>query len=304
MKKIAVTGAAGFIGSNIAKRLERDNYDVVAADNFYSGTFKNLIDYKGDFFCMDLVSDDLDPFFGSDALFFESAITDTTVTDQEKMLKNNFGAFRRILEFAREEHIKVVYASSAAVYGNIGAPTKENVKLAPLNVYGYSKLCMDQLASYYVRKYGMDIVGLRYFNVYGIGEQHKGKFASMIYQLACRMKEGKSPRIFTDGEQKRDFVSIDDVVEANIRALETENNGVYNVGSGTATTFNRVVEILNDAMGTDLLPEYFSCPYDFFQVHTEAELSESRHLLGYNPNVSIEDGIADYVEQLGFAKAV
>jgi len=301
-KTIVVTGAAGFIGSNIAKRLEKEGHDLIAIDNFYSGTFKNIIDYKGKFFCKDLKCDELGFLENADAIFFESAITDTTVDDQEKMMKNNFESFRRVLEFAKERNIKVVYASSAAVYGNLPAPTKEDDKLNPLNIYGYSKLCMDRLAERYVKKYGMSIVGLRYFNVYGIGEQHKGKFASMIYQLACQMKDDKHPRIFTDGNQKRDFVSIDDVVEANMRALETENSGVYNVGSGRSTTFNEVIRILNDAMGTDLEPEYFNCPYDFFQVHTEADLSRSRNLLGYNPKISIEEGIHNYMKNLGFSK--
>ncbi len=301
MKNAVVIGVAGFIGSNIAKKLVKDGCNVLGVDNFYSGTFKNIIDFKGEFACIDVAKDSLDRFAGADALFFESAITDTTVMNQEEMMINNYEAFRRVLEFSKDKHIKIVYASSAATYGNAKAPTKEDIHLVPLNVYGYSKLCMDRLAAQYAEKYNMDIVGLRYFNVYGMGEQHKGKFASMIYQLAQQMRSGKHPQIFTDGEQKRDFVSIDDAVSANMKAVFAKS-GVYNVGSGASTTFNEIVEYLNEGMGLDLAPRYFECPYDFFQVHTEADLTKSKNELGYEPEVSIKDGILDYLNKLGFAK--
>ncbi len=299
MKNVVVTGVAGFIGSSIAKKLVKDGCTVLGVDNFYNGTFKNIIDFEGEFVCSDVAKDRLDYFAGADALFFESAITDTTVMDQEKMMIENYESFRRVLEFSKDRHIKIVYASSAATYGNAKAPTKEDIHLVPLNIYGYSKLCMDRLAAYYVQKYGMNIVGLRYFNVYGIGEQHKGKLASMIYQLAKQMRAGKRPRIFTDGNQKRDFVSINDAVSANMKALDAKS-GVYNVGSGSSTTFNEIIELLNEGMGTDLSPVYFECPYNFFQMHTEADLTRSKSELGYEPKVSIKEGIFDYLKELGF----
>jgi ADP-L-glycero-D-manno-heptose 6-epimerase len=171
---------------------------------------------------------------------------------------------------------------------------KESQRPAPLNVYGYSKLAMERLAERYADKLKHPIVGLRYFNVYGAGENHKGKFASMIGQLARQMRAGKRPRIFTDGEQKRDFVYIDDVIAANLAAMNSKTPGVFNVGSGAAGTFNQVVEQLNRVLRTDLQPDYFENPYDFFQTWTEADLTQSRRVLKYDPKFDLRKGIDAY----------
>jgi ADP-L-glycero-D-manno-heptose 6-epimerase len=188
----------------------------------------------------------------------------------------------------------VVWASSAATYGRGESPNRESQPPAPLNVYGYSKLAMEHLAELYAPRLSHPIVGLRYFNVYGAGEAHKGKFASMIHQLAKQMRAGRRPRIFTDGEQKRDFVYIDDVVAANLAAAKATAPGVYNVGSGAAASFNRVVAELNRVLNTDLPADYFPNPYDFFQTWTEADLCHSRSGINYNPKFDLSSGIDAY----------
>jgi ADP-L-glycero-D-manno-heptose 6-epimerase len=194
---------------------------------------------------------------------------------------------------------KVIYASSAAVYGNCPAPMREDGCLKPKNVYGFSKLMMDNLAFKYLRKYqNAAIIGLRYFNVYGFGEAHKGKFASMVYQLMAKMVRGEKPRLFKWGEQKRDFVYIKDVVKANLLAMEKGIGGVYNVGSGRARSFNELVAILNEVLGTDFDIEYFDNPYDFYQNYTEADLTKISNVLGYKPDWSLEEGVRDYFQTL------
>src|SRR6185437_12344608 len=139
-----------------------------------------------------------------------------------------------------------------------------------------------------------------YFNVYGPGEAHKGKFASMVYQLAQQMKAGKRPRVFTAGEQKRDFVSVEDVIQANLLAMKVDHPPLaanFNVGSGAAHSFNQVIAALNTTLGTNLYPEYFPNPYSFTQDHTEADLAETRKVLGYNPKYStIAAGVAAFRE--------
>jgi ADP-L-glycero-D-manno-heptose 6-epimerase len=142
------------------------------------------------------------------------------------------------------------------------------------------------------------VVGLKYFNVYGPGEYYKGKFASMIYQLYLQMKQNKQPRVFKYGEQSRDFVYIKDIVKINLNALEAENSCIVNAGSGKAETFNEVISCLNKALKTDLMPEYFDNPYDFFQQKTQADLRKARYLLNYNPEWKLEEGISDYVKIL------
>ena len=294
--RILVTGGAGFIGSNLAKRLAADGHDTAASDDFSSAAWTNLIDYPGDVITCDMAGDvsvlqALKPF---DVIFHQASITDTTVMDQRKMMHNNVEGFRKLLDLAVGWGSRVVWASSAATYGRGPAPMKESQRAEPLNVYGYSKLAMERLADRYRDRLRQPIVGLRYFNVYGPGEGHKGKFASMIGQLARMMKAGKRPRIFTDGEQKRDFVHIDDVVQANLKAMAATTGGVFNVGSGAAGSFNQVVEQLNRVLRTDLQPDYFENPYAFFQTWTEADLTQSRKVLGYQPKFDLGKGIEAY----------
>ena len=294
--RILVTGGAGFIGSNLLKRLVSDGHAAVALDDFSSASWTNLIDFKGDVLTLDVAGDvarlrQAGPF---DVVFHQASITDTTVMDERKMMHNNVEGFRNLLDLATAWGSRVVWASSAATYGRGPAPMKESDTPAPLNVYGYSKLAMERLAELYAPRLKHPIVGLRYFNVYGAGENHKGKFASMIGQLARQMRAGKRPRIFTPGEQKRDFVYIDDVVAANLAAMNSKTSGVFNVGSGAAGSFNQVVEQLNRILRTDLQPDYFENPYSFFQTHTEADLAQSRRVLGYNPKFDLARGIDAY----------
>jgi ADP-L-glycero-D-manno-heptose 6-epimerase len=294
--RILVTGAAGFVGSNLAKRLAADGHETVALDDFSSASWVNLVDFPGDVLTCD-VSSNVDVLTSAkpfDVIFHQGSITDTTVLDQRKMMHNNVEGFRKILDLAAGWGSRVVWASSAATYGRGPAPMRESQKAEPLNVYGYSKLAMERLAERSRPYLRQPVVALRYFNVYGPGEQHKGKFASMIHQLAKQMRAGKRPRIFTDGTQKRDFVYIDDVLQANLKAMACPTSGVFNVGSGAAGSFNDIVEQLNRVLKTDLQPDYFENPYDFFQTWTEADLTQSRKVLGYAPAYDLKRGIDAY----------
>lgn len=294
--RILVTGGAGFVGSNLVKRLAAEGHTTVACDDFSSGHWTNLIDYGGDVLTLD-VSGDLSPLAALerfDVIFHQASITDTTVMDQHKMMHNNVEAFRKLLDLAVKWESRVVWASSAATYGRGASPNKESQPAAPLNVYGYSKLAMERLVEQYVHRLSHPVVALRYFNVYGAGENHKGKFASMIGQLARQMRAGKRPRIFFDGEQKRDFVYIDDVLQANLLGMLSKTGGVFNVGSGAAYSFNQVVAELNRVLKTDLAPEYFENPYSFFQTWTEADLGQSRRVLKYEPQFNLARGIDAY----------
>ena len=296
--RILVTGGAGFIGSNLVRRLAGDGHDTVAVDDFSSADWRNLVGYAGDVRTLEVSADfaELKRVGKCDVIFHEASITDTTVHDQNLMMRRNVEGFRNVLDLAARWEAQVVWASSAATYGRLEAPHAEAVDPAPLNVYGYSKLAMERLADQYRARLSHPIVGLRYFNVYGAGEKHKGKFASMICQLARVMAGGGRPRIFTDGGQKRDFVYIDDVVDANLLALGAHESGVFNVGSGRAGTFNEVVAELNRVLGTDLPPEYIENPYDFFQTWTEADLALSREKLRYEPKYDLASGIDAYMK--------
>jgi ADP-L-glycero-D-manno-heptose 6-epimerase len=312
--KVLVTGGAGFIGSNLAKNLAAGGHSVTAADSFLASHFSNLVQFPGDVLTLKS-PDDLDsmarlgPF---EAIFHQASITGVVAADgvdlsnqnlQHEMLRNNVETFRGILDWAVATKARVVWASSCSVYGRGPVPMRESQPPDPLNVYAFSKLTMERMAERYVEKLAYPIVGLRYTNVYGPGEDHKGKLASMIHQLAAQMRAGKPPRICRAGEQRRDFVYIEDAVEANLKALTSKQSGVYNIGCGGSYSFNQVVAELNRALKTNLSPEYFDNPYSFTQDATEADLAQSRKHLGYEPRFDLKRGIEAYLAsgQLGIS---
>jgi len=303
--RILITGGAGFIGSNLALELQERYPDakILILDDFSSANFKNLKKFRGEVLACDVSTDEL--FFKIDdfqpeVIFHLASITDTTVADQEFMMRKNVDGFKNILELASENESTVVYASSASVYGNVKEhiPLSEDREKSPENVYAFSKYIMDNIAQDFSEKTGLKTVGVRYFNVYGPGEAHKGKFASMIYQLYLQIKRGRRPRLFKWGEQKRDFVYVKDAVDATILAKEAPVSTVYNIGSGEARSFNEVVELLNKYLGTNLEPDYFDCPYDFYQEFTQADMSKIKKDLGFVPKYNLEKGIKEYVEIL------
>ncbi|MEJ5339180.1 MAG: ADP-glyceromanno-heptose 6-epimerase [Aquificaceae bacterium] len=304
--RFLVTGGAGFIGSNLAKALEK-KYQVsrvYVLDDFSSGHFKNLVGFSGEVITGDLSDPHLWEWLKNshhfDAVFHQGAITDTTVMDQNRMLSVNADSMRYILDACLHWEAKLIYASSAGVYGNTPPPMREEEGLKPENIYGFSKLMMDRIAMGFMERHTeVQVVGLRYFNVYGPGEHYKGKTASMVYQIYRQMKEGKRPRLFKWGEQKRDFVYLEDVVRANLLAFEKDVSGIFNIATGQARSFNEIVSILNYYLGMNYQPEYFDCPYDFYQYHTQADISKAKRLLGYEPQYSLEEGIREYLERLG-----
>jgi ADP-L-glycero-D-manno-heptose 6-epimerase len=306
--RVLVTGGAGFIGSRLVRRIEDEwpNADVTVIDDFRSGDFRNLEGFKGELISADLADLDVKQILQPsdfDAIFHLASITDTRVTDQRVMCWDNIESFRKLLEFARGKQIPVTYASSAATYGvdSSNEPNAETDERKPANVYGFSKVQLENLAARYLREpdlAGWKVNAVRYFNVYGPHERHKGPMASMIYQLYVQMKGGKHPRVFKSGEQKRDFVHVDDAVECTLLAMRSGKQGVFNTGSGEARSFNDVIEQLNRALDLKLAPEYIINPYPFFQPFTQADLARSRDELGYEPKYNLETGIAQYVKWL------
>lgn len=298
-KKYLITGGAGFIGSNLAFELQNQGHSVTIIDDFSSGNFKNLLGFKGDVVAANVFEEmPQDDYF--DAIFHEAAITDTNIHDQKLMMQMNVEAFKNVLAYAADNEIKrVVYASSAATYGNGACPMNVAQTPAPENVYGFSKVIMDNVAREFASEnQDMKIVGLRYFNVYGPGEYFKGKTASMMYQLYNQMKAGNRPKIFKSGEQERDFVYIKDIIKANMCALTAKDSCVVNAGSGIARNFNDIVKCLNKELGTNLPPEYIENPFSFYQMKTEADIAYTTEKIGYTPDYTLEQGIEDYVKVL------
>jgi len=306
-ERILITGGAGFIGSNLAAALlKRPNTDVVIADDFSSGDWRNLIDVDAEVravFCDDvqLLQDIAAGHFT--AIYHEAAITDTTVMDQKLMMNVNTDAFAAILEASAKSGTRVIYASSAGTYGNTAAPNCIGSGEEPENIYGFSKLCMDRIAARWYDKHPSSIIGLRYFNVFGPGEHHKNecegtKTASMILQWYQSIQAGNPIRYFDSGDQRRDFVFIGDVIGANLAALQTSRSGVCNVGSGKARSYNDIINNLNRILDINHPKESIPNKYAFFQDHTEADLSNTTSLLNWQPQWSLEQGMDDYIKLL------
>lgn len=305
--RFLVTGGAGFIGSNLAVELQQfEKGEVVVLDNFSSGSFENLRSFYGDVVTADVQMQDWWEKVGRvDAVFHQAAITDTTVLDERAMMEANVEGLRSVLAYSEGFGIhRVVYASSAGVYGSGECPMMEDRPPAPENIYGFSKAVGDQLARRFMEEHGeATVVGLRYFNVYGPRESHKGKAASMVWQLTRQMLAGRRPRIFKYGEQSRDFIYVKDAVAANLKALDATKSGVFNVGTGRDETFNRMIEKLNKVLGTSFEPEYFDNPYPFYQNRTQADMRKARDTLGWEARFSLSEGIADYFRLEELAKA-
>jgi ADP-L-glycero-D-manno-heptose 6-epimerase len=301
---LIVTGGAGFIGSNLTLALQEKFPDarLTVIDDFRSGDFKNLAGYRGDLVAQNLATLDWQERFGDeqfDAIFHLASITDTTNHDQFEQVHDNVESFRRLLNFARPTRTRIIYASSASTYGAVTEASVESNGAAPANAYSFSKVIMDNIA----RRAAAEspdwiIIGLRYFNVYGPREAHKGVPASMVYHLAQQMKAGQRPRIFKHGEQKRDFVYVKDGVEGSIRALAAHTSGIYNLGTGQARSFNELVDVLNKCLGTSFQPDYIDNPHAHYQNFTQADLTNARSALGYEPRFALEDGVRDYIHWL------
>ncbi len=243
------------------------------------------------------------------AVFHLAAITDTLEFDEQKMLQANTEPFTDILEACVECDIPLVYASSAATYGS--PPQAEEHTPFPLeaagkpnNVYGFSKWMMDAevYRFFKLRKAQGEplphVVGLRYFNVFGPGEARKGKMASMVYHLTNQILDGNRPKLFKMGEHQRDQIFVDDVVACTIAGAKPGiSPGVYNLGSGQTTSFNDIVDAINEALGTSVEPEYFDMPdamVPTYQHYTCADMTQTKHGLHWTPSWSPMDAMIRY----------
>jgi ADP-L-glycero-D-manno-heptose 6-epimerase len=299
-KHVVVTGGAGFVGSNLVHELARryPEAELTVVDDFRSGSFKNLEGFKGDVIAANLPDLNLKHYFGGrkvDLLFHLASITDTTDHNQFRQVHDNVESWRNILSYFEGRKTRMVYASSAATYGIAAGVNKVDQPAKPANVYAFSKVQLDNLARQWARANPTQIVvGLRYFNVYGPREAHKGAASSMILQLAQQMRRGEAPRIFKNGEQIRDFVYVKDIVNCTILAARARVSGIYNAGSGVPRSFNDIVANLNRVLNMNWEPYYIDNPHAHYQPHTEADLTETTRALRYAPKFTLEKGIDDY----------
>jgi len=317
-----VTGAAGFIGSRIVEALNRAGVtDIVAVDNLSRAakvanlTRLEIADFvdKGEFLQR------LDSFDGAvEAVLHQGACSDTMEQDGRYMMENNYRYSKTLLDWCQEAEVALLYASSASVYGAGAEFREERACERPLNVYGYSKFLFDQLVRRALPGRTAQIAGFRYFNVYGPNEAHKARMASVAFHAYHQLAANGKVRLFEgsagygNGEQRRDFVHVDDVVDVNLWFLEhREVSGIFNCGTGRAQTFNQLAAAtINAVQGTDHTArelaqrgfiEYIPFPEGLkerYQSFTEADLSRLR-AAGYRGEFkTVEHGVASYVNEL------
>ena len=323
-----VTGAAGFIGSNIVKALnERGITKIIAVDNLTrADKFKNLVDCEiADYLDKEaFIEQLLDGCFDGEveAIFHEGACSDTMETDGHYMMENNYRYSLGILDWCIAQEVQFLYASSAATYGGSNEFREERQFEAPLNVYGYSKFLFDQVVRQRMAKAASQIVGFRYFNVYGPRESHKGRMASVAFHHYNQFQSEQKVRLFegcdgyANGEQKRDFVYVGDVAKVNLFFLDhPEKSGIFNLGTGRAQSFNELAaanvnscralsgeapKSLEELLKLGLI-EYIPFPEALkgkYQSFTQADLAKLR-AAGYEaPFACVEEGVAQYVQWL------
>ncbi|MCR3755897.1 MAG: ADP-L-glycero-D-mannoheptose 6-epimerase [Sodalis sp. Psp] len=307
---IIVTGGAGFIGSNIIKKLNQIGYnDILVVDNLKNGTkYVNLVDLnishymdKENFIASIVAGAD----FGDiDVVFHEGACSSTAEWDGKYMMNNNYQYSKDLLNYCIKRAIPFLYASSAAIYGSRMENFIEDQQYEqPLNVYGYSKFLFDQYVRIFLKKTKSQICGFRYFNVYGPREGHKGSMASVAFHLNNQINSGENPKLFAGSEGfKRDFIYVSDVAAINVWFWKKSVSGIFNCGTGQAESFKAVADIVLEHHKKGQL-EYVPFPEKLkghYQTYTQADLTQLR-ASGYDaPSKTVSEGVAEYLRWLNY----
>ncbi|WP_135302704.1 NAD-dependent epimerase/dehydratase family protein [Haloarcula amylovorans] len=301
-KRILVTGGGGFIGSNLANSLAAEN-DVIALDDGYLGTVDN-VDERVEYVERTVLDDDLPT--DVDVVFHLAALSSYAMHEDDPTTgaRVNVEGFVNVVEQARDDGCDtVVYASTSSIYGDRTDPSPEDMEVHVNTGYEASKLARENYAEYFHNHYDMSLAGMRFFSVYqGMedgAEEHKGEYANLIAQFADDIANGENPVIWGDGTQTRDFTHVDDIVRGLELAADHELTGIYNLGTGEQYSFNYLVDVLNETLGTDVEPVYEDNPIpENVYVHdTCADYSKIHEATGWEPTISFEAGVERVCEQ-------
>jgi UDP-glucose 4-epimerase len=290
-----VTGGAGFIGSNLVEELLVAGEDVVILDNMHTGSPGNLDGMEGSLkliraSCNDLPGMDLHP----------EKIYHLGIPSSSPMYKKNpylvgeaLNGFTAVFELARRSGARVIYASSSSLYNGLMPPHHEDMAIQVADYYTEGRLAMERMAELYKRLFEVSSVGMRFFSVYGPKETAKKQYANMVTQFLWEMQGDKTPLIFGDGTQTRDFTYVKDVVLALRLGMNSNYHGILNVGTGKAYSFNEVIEILNKNMGRSMKPQYAENPIKNYVQHTLSDTTKTEKILGFKSKYSLEDGVKE-----------
>ncbi len=298
--KFLVTGGAGFIGSNLARRL-LDLGEVTVVDNLMLGCKENVPEaaefIHGSVMDEALVDKVIE---GCDCVFHQAAHSSSPMflgSPQRGVQENTIG-FMNVMSAAVRSGVKrVVFASTSSMYSGNPTPYNEDMHVGANTFYEASFRCREIIARTYFRFYNLSSVSLRYFSVYGPYEAHKGRFANNVNQFLCCMKQGIRPIVYGDGTQTRDFIHVDDVVQANILAMKCQEGfEIFNIGTGVETSFNELVSLLCTVLNKGAKDVYIENPVKNYVMHTVADMTKSRRILGFESTIGLKEGIKRLVE--------
>ena len=309
--KVLITGGAGFIGSNFAN-INKDKFEIVVLDNLFLGSPENLdpsIKFvKGDACNLDDLKKCGDAF---DAVLHLAGTSSAPMFGGENYISgymNSVESFLQTIEFARKVGAKkFLYASTSSIYGNQELPLNENKPVFPTNHYSVSKLFYENATAAYNKNYPeLQTIGFRFMSVYGPNEESKGQFANVLSQFIWDFAREKSPIIFGDGEQSRDFTNVKDVVQGITLAIETEKNlgnEVFNIGTGKCVTLNDMIAGILKYFPTKIKPTYIENPVkENYIAAQHADISKIKEVLGYEPRVDLDEGIKFQIDNLRIDK--
>lgn len=295
---ILVTGGAGFIGSNLVEDLLASGNEVTVLDNMDTGSSSNLDDLGGDLkvikaSCIDAIQLNLKP----------EAIYHLGIPSSSPMYKKNpfvvgeaINGTIAIFEVAKNAGCRVVYASSSSLYNGLIPPHNEEMSIQVTDYYTEARLAIERIAELYKQLFDVTSLGMRFFSVYGPKEKAKKQYANMISQFLWEMMEDKSPVIYGDGNQTRDFTYVKDVVKALRLAMSSDYHGILNVGTGTAYSFNDVINMINENLGSKIKPKHVDNPIKNYVGHTLAETSKAKSILGFKAECALISGIKSLID--------
>lgn len=298
--KYLVTGGAGFIGSNLVERLLKENHQVIVLDNLSTGSLENL---KSSINKITFIQSPVMAVLEKIEIknldgIFHLGIPSSTMLYRENhfLIGEAITEFIKILELAKRENCKLIFASSSSIYNGNTPPFKENMPVLVKDFYTEARYPMERLAKLYNDFYGIKSIGLRLFSVFGPHEKAKKEFANLVSQFLWLIQKNESPVIYGDGSQKRDFVYVGDVVRGFQMAMNSKIDwDIFNIGTGQSYTLNELIDILNEILVKNIKPTYIQNPLKNYVEETIADIKKARDMLGFSTQISLKEGIKNLI---------
>ena len=293
-KKILVTGGAGFIGSNLVEALYKEN-EVTVLDNLHTGKRSNLENaIKGGAKFVEGDAKNIKSIKGDFDFVFHLGIYSASpmYRDNPNLVGEVVQGITEVLEYCKEASIPLVFASTSSIYNGIAPPHKENVIPGVTDYYTEARIACERMSELYFKLHNVKVAAMRFFSVYGYNDIGKGKFANLVTQFMDSLLKDEQPVIYGDGEQKRDFIFVSDVVNALLRASTIKGYGIYNVGTGKNYSLNEAISKLQTITGKKITPKYIEMPVKNYVMTTLADTTKSKKEIGFDAKVSLDEGIS------------